>query len=174
LRYGIVGKGEGLPPAAAQRAGLKKAACEVVIDSGLAQEQRKLVKLLPRLGVGDEVLTYRLELFERPAGELVQLIRHMTAKGAVIRVDDGAGGFEPVVQSHAARQLVELLAGVDDQLRARPNPRSMRRETRAPLSCYQIEYARKLYRQGSSLRSIGLLFQLPPNEILGLISEARP
>ena len=45
--------------------------------------------------------------------------------------------------------------------------------SRNRLSKYQMEYARRLYAEGESLRVIGLLFQLSPNHVLDVVAPAH-
>lgn len=173
MRYGIVRDGDGLPPATLQRLGLERAACDLIVEEGRAAEQRRLDRLLLRLRSGDEVLVYSLAAFQRSAGEVAQLVRHLIRTGVVFRLAEENEKFVPIAKTKAARRIVELLAAHEDQRRGRPNAQNVRGGSRNPLSRFQIDYARKLHKQGAPLRTIGLIFQLPPDEIWELISEPR-
>ncbi len=173
MRYGIVREAAGLPPANLQRLGLEQAVCDVIIDEGRATDQRRLTKFLMRLRSGDEILAFGVDAFQRSAGELAQLFRHLTASGVVLRLADDGGAFAPLLKAKAARDLIEILAANEDQQHPRPNLQNVRGGSRRPLSRFQIDYARKMYKQGTPLRTIGLIFQLPPSNIWELVSEAR-
>ena len=75
------------------------------------------------------------------------------------------GGFTLVARTEPEQRLIELLAEGEDRRRGRPTGQAFRGESMNPLTAYQIEYARKLYRQGVPLRTIGMLFQLAPAEL---------
>lgn len=173
MRYGIVREGDGLAPATLQRLGLERAACDLIIEEGRATEQRRLNRLLLRLRSGDEILVYGLDAFQRSAGEVAQLLRHLIGAGVALWLAEENEKFVPIARTKAARQIVELLAAHEDDQRGRPNAQNVRRGSRNPLSRFQIDHARKLYKQGAPLRTIGLIFQLPPNDIWQLISEPR-
>lgn len=43
-----------------------------------------------------------------------------------------------------------------------------------PLSRHQLDYARRMHAAGETLRTIGMLFQLAPNEVWQLLNDETP
>jgi DNA invertase Pin-like site-specific DNA recombinase len=86
LRYGIVWRGVGLPPATLQQMAFEHEACDVILDEHPGVEQRALDKLLLRLRPEDELLVYTLEAFQRSTGEITRLFRQLMRAGVVLRL----------------------------------------------------------------------------------------
>jgi DNA invertase Pin-like site-specific DNA recombinase len=146
-------------------------ACDVILEERPGAEQRSLNKLLLRLRSEDELLVYTLEAFQRSTGEIAQLLRHLMRTGVVLRLAQENQQFAPVGDTISARQMVELLAAHEDNRRGKPNTQNLRSGSRNPLSRFQTTYARKLYKQGAPVRTIGLLFQLPPDVIREVVGD---
>lgn len=159
-----------MPSAAIQRELLVAAVCDLIVVEGepTPSTQRRLSKLLLGLKAGDEVTVHSLDAFQRTTGELAQMIRHFLDVGVTLRIAGEPGAADTLPLQGGVRKVLGLLA---DHESRRPRQRSTGAASRAnsgsrkPLSKYQIEYARKLHRDGSSLRAIGLLFQVSPAEV---------
>jgi DNA invertase Pin-like site-specific DNA recombinase len=176
LRYGIVRGVGSLPSAAAQRERLQAEACDVLIEEGepTPESERRLNKLLFGVKRGDEVLVCSLESFMRSTGELVQLLRDLLEIGATVRILNGEAVAHALQPSEPATELLSLLAEHETRRPSRPSVRAPGRiggGSRNKLSKYQVDYARKLHAEGQSLRSIGLLFQISPDEVWELIGS---
>ncbi|MGA0605130.1 recombinase family protein [Phenylobacterium sp. VNQ135] len=175
MRYGIVREAPGLPPAAVQRQALEAATCDVVLHEGQAtpEAQRRLARLLFGLRAGDEVVVHSLDAFQRSTGDLARLIRNLLELGVTLAVvgDDPNGAV--LGPSDANLKVFSLLAEHETRrpTRALAGGSTLKSGSRNPLSKYQLDYARKLYREGASLRAIGLLFQVSPREIWDVIGD---
>lgn len=176
MRYGIVRESPSLPPPGVQRRALEAAACDVILQEGppTPEAQRRLARLLFGLKAGDEVLVHCLDVFQRSTGELAQMIRGFLEVGVTLRIVGERAEPEVLKPSENVLRVLSLLAEHESRRPARHPPGASSRSnsgSRNPLSKYQIEYARKLHREGASLRSIGLLFQVSPNEIWEAIGD---
>ncbi|MCR5874065.1 recombinase family protein [Phenylobacterium sp. J426] len=175
MRYGIVREGSSLPPAAAQRRLLEAAACDVILQEGhpTPEAQRRLARLLFGLKPGDEVLAHSLDVFQRTTGELAQMIRTFLEVGVSLHIMGEDADGHSLTPSEAVLQVLSLLADHEVRRPSRtPNgASSLKSGSRNLLSKYQLDYARKLYREGASLRSIGLLFQVSPSEVWEAIGD---
>lgn len=169
MRYGIVREASSLPPPAVQRRLLEAAACDVILQEGhpTPEAQRRLARLLFGLKPGDEVLVHSLDVFQRTTGELAQLIRNFLEVGVTLQIVGETSDGEVLKPSENVLKVLSLLADheVRRPSRAPAGGSSLKSGSRNPLSKYQLDYARKLHREGASLRSIGLLFQVSPSEI---------
>lgn len=176
MRYGIVRGVASLPPTAAQRERLAAEACDVIVEEGepSPESERRLNKLLFGVKRGDEVLICSLESFQRSTGELVQLLRDLLEIGAAVRILNGDAAGHALQPSDAATELLSLLAEHETRRPSRPGLRPPGRiggGSRNKLSKYQIDYARRLHAEGQSLRAIGLLFQISPDEVWELVGS---
>ncbi|WP_374467862.1 recombinase family protein [Phenylobacterium sp.] len=165
-----------MPPPVAQRRLLEAAQCDLVLEEGppTPEAQRRLARLLSGLKVGDEVLVHSLDAFQRTTGELAQLIRTFLELGVSLRIVSAADEVETLPPAENVRKVLALLADHEARRPTRlpPGSASSRNAgSRKPLSKYQVEYARKLHREGTSLRSISLLFQVSPNEVWEAIGD---
>lgn len=177
MRYGIVRESPSLPPVAVQRRLLDAAGCDVVLQEGqpTPEAQRRLARLLFGLKQGDEVLVHSLDAFQRSTGELAQLIRNFLEVRVTLRIlGDGVDGQAALEPTENVLRVLSLLAEHESRRPSRAPPGAGSRTgsgSRNPLSKYQVDYARKLHREGASLRSIGLLFQVSPNEVWEAIGD---
>lgn len=175
MRYGIVRESPSLPPPGVQRRVLEAAACDVILQEGhpTPEAQRRLARLLFGLKPGDEVLVHALDVFQRSTGELAQLIRNFLEVGVTLRIVGDNAEPEALKPSENVLKVLSLLAEHESRrpTRAAGTTSRLNSGSRNPLSKYQIDYARKLHREGASLRSIGLLFQVSPNEIWEAIGD---
>lgn len=174
MRYGVVRVSPELPPPNVQRRMIDAAGCDAVLEerTPTAGSQRNLFHLLYGLRAGDEVLVHSLAAFEATTGELARLLRHFFEAGVTLRVTGGSRLESLAPQGPIPRALVMLA----DHETSRPVREPARRRARvkdAPLTQHQLKFARDMHRRGHSMRSIGLLFQLAPNEIAELI-RGRP
>lgn len=171
MRYGIVREGPRLPPEAVQRRLLEAESCDVILQEGEAshESQHRLFRLLRALKKGDEVVVYSLDCFQCPTGHLATLLRDFLSTGVVVQVVG-----EPARKTNLARttavQLLSLLAEHEARWPGRDQPASIDRR-RKGLTRHQIDYAKKLYRDGASLRQIGLLFQVSPNQAMDIVRD---
>lgn len=171
MRYGIVRDAPRLAPAAAQRRLLEASGCDIVLEEHEPsnESQHRLFKLLRALKAPDEVIVASLDVFQKPTGELAQLMRDFLNLGVELRIVGDLGQPEALSRLDVTA-LLGLLAEHEARrpLRAQPTAAAPRPQRRG-LTRHQIDYARKLYKDGTSLRQIGLLFRVSPNEVMDLI-----
>jgi DNA invertase Pin-like site-specific DNA recombinase len=174
MRYGVIRVSPDLPPPNVQRRLIDIAGCDVVIEERLpnAASQRNLFHLLYGLKAGDEVLVHGLGAFETSTGELARLLRHFFEAGVTLRMTGGSRLESLAPEGPIPRALV-MLADHETRRPARDTARRRPRSKDTPLTQHQIRFAREMHRRGHSMREIGLLFQLAPNEIAELIRN-RP
>lgn len=176
MRYGVVRECASLPPPAVQRRLLEAAACDVVLQesSPTPESQRRLARLLFGLKTGDEVLVHSLDVFQRSTGELAQLIRNFLEVGVSLRIVGERSEPDALKPSENVLKVLSLLAEHESRRPSRlPAGAGSRFNSgsRNALSKYQTDYARKLHREGASLRAIGLLFQVSPDEVWAAIGD---
>lgn len=166
MRYGVVRTSPDLPPPSVQRRLMQAAGCDAFLEEAYPTPagQRNLLQLLHGLKTGDEVLVHGLEAFEVSTGELARLLRRFFEAGVILRIVGGSQ-LESLAPSGAIPRALALLA---DHEARRPIQAPTRRRPRTadtPLTQHQLRYARDLHRRGHSMRAIGLLFRLSPNEV---------
>ncbi len=165
-----------MPPAIVQRRLLKEADCDVLLEEGTpdAEAQRRLSRFLQPLGSGDEVLVHGLDVFQRPTGQLAKLLRDLLERGATLRILGEAPENALIEPSEQAVKLLCLLTEHEIRRAIHPSHAAspgVRSGGHKGLTKHQIQHARKLYKDGSSLRSIGFLFQVSPNEVWKAIGD---
>lgn len=170
MRYGVVRVSPDLPSPGIQRRLIEAAGCDIVLEERqpTAASQRNLFHLLFGLRRGDEVLVHALGVFEATTGEIARLMRHFFEAGVTLRVTGGSRVESLAPEGPIPRALVMLA----DHETARPAREPARRRAKfknVPLTQHQLKFARDMHRRGHSMREIGLLFQLAPNEIAELI-----
>lgn len=166
MRYGLVREGSDLPPTEQQRRLLEAAACDLVHEARSTRpDQNSLKSLLAQLKPGDEIVAPSLDAFQLSTGELALLLRRLFELRVGVHVVQSTGALERLNPAGGIPKLLHLLA--DHEVR-RPSrvPWKRSRANLKALSVHQIGYARALLKKGDSLRSVGLLFQLTPNELL--------
>jgi hypothetical protein len=176
MRYGIIRDASFLPAATDQRAILQALGCDLIIQERGADPDaaQRIDRLLATAKAGDDVVVQSLMVLLRSTGELVQALRDILARGARILIAGGAHDVVAIEPDPPLLELLELLADHESRRPAGPALRPRGRiggGSRNPLSPYQIDYARKLHGDGASLRAIGLLFQLSPQDVLRLIGR---
>lgn len=174
MRYGIVRVTATLPPPEEQRAWFEAARCDVIVQEGPVSPEgrRRLDRLLFGLNAGDELLVHSLDTFQKSTGELAQLIRNFLEVGVILRIAREDHTFQPHSAGEEVLKALALLAEHETRRPSRmPGDRPRYNSgSRKPLSPYQVDYARKLYKQGVSLRAIGLLFQVPPKVVWEMVA----
>ena len=149
---------------------MARAPCDIILEEGrpTRESQRELLRLLGTLGPRDELMLHSLEALEFSTGQLVRLLYRFFEVGVVIRFA-GDGGGDTLVPGPMPKVLAVL---AEHEIR-QPDPVGKRRvrEGMKPLSQYQIDYARKMISDGASPRTVGMLFQLPPDDVLVLIAK---
>ncbi|MDB5475245.1 MAG: site-specific recombinase, resolvase family [Phenylobacterium sp.] len=170
MRYAIVRRIEGEAPPAAQRRWVQIHGCDVIVEQGEPnrEDQRALRNLLGRLRADDEVLISSLELLQMSTGELAVLLRRFFEVGVSLKLV-GASTVINVVGAGGTPRMLSLLADHETRRPSRPPTSQRSRANLKSLSRYQLDYAAALRRQGHPIRTIGLLFQMTPNELLQLI-----
>ena len=118
------------------------------------------------------MLVHALSAFEATTGELARLLRHFLEAGVTLRVTGGPQ-VESLAPDGAIPRALVMLADHEANRPAREPTRRRARVKDVSLTQHQLRFARDMHRRGHSMRSIGLLFQLAPNEIAELI-RGRP
>lgn len=170
MRYGVVRSSPDLPPPSVQRRLVMTAGCDLVLEEGdpNVASHRSLLALLFGLGRGDEVIVHGLECLDATTGELARLIRRFFEAGVTLRIVGGSQ-IETLAPTGAIPRALALLADHETRRPHRATGRRRTRNTDAPLTQHQLKFARDMHRRGHSMRAIGLLFRLSPNEIAKLL-----
>lgn len=170
MRYGVVRVSPDLPEPNLQRRLIEAVGCDVVLEERQATSasQRILFQLLYGLRSGDEVLVHALSAFDATTGELARLLRHFFEAGVTLRVTGGSRVESLAPDGPIPRALV-MLADHETRKPLREASRRRARVKDTPLTQHQLKFARDMHRRGHSMRAIGLLFQLTPNEVAELI-----
>ena len=174
MRYGVVRSSPELPPPSVQRRLIEAAGCDIVLEEGdqHVASHRGLLVLLFGLRRGDEVVVHGLECLDATTGELARLIRRFFEAGVMLKIVGGSR-LETLAPTGPIPRALALLA---DHEARRPRRTATRRRTRssdAALTQHQLKFARDMHRRGHSMRAIGLLFRLSPNEVAKLLRADR-
>jgi hypothetical protein len=174
MRYGVVRSSPELPPPSVQRRLIEAVGCDIIVEEGdpHVASHRSLLVLLFGLRRGDEVVVHGLECLDATTGELARLIRRFFEAGVTLKIVGGSR-LEALAPTGAIPRALALLA--DHEMR-RPRRTATRRRTRsadASLTQHQLRFARDMHRRGHSMRAIGLLFRLSPNEVTKLLRADR-
>lgn len=174
MRYGVVRTSDELPPPSVQRRQIETAGCDLILQAGEAQaaDHRSLLTLLFGLQRGDEVIVYGLESLDATTGELARLIRRFFEAGVTLRIVGGSQ-IETLAPTGTIPRALALLADHESRKPDRPAVRRRTRSADAPLTQHQLKFARDMHRRGHSMRAIGLLFRLAPNEMAKLLRASR-
>lgn len=170
MRYGVLRTSPDLPPPSIQRRLMEAAGCDAFLEEAYPTpaSQKILFHVLWALRRGDEVLVHGLEAFEMTTGELARLLRRFFESGIVLRIVGGSR-IESLSPEGPMPRALALLA---DHEARRPGQSAARRRPRATdgsLTQHQLRFARDMHRRGHSMRAIGLLFRLSPNEVARLL-----
>ena len=172
MRYGLIRISRELPPGEVQRRMIEMTGCDVILEerSSTAAGRKILMQLLHGLKDGDEVVVHSLEAFEAGVGDLARLLRRFHESGVTLRLVGGVQ-VESLPPRGPLPKALALLA--DHAVRHRtPTPTQRRQRTSpAPLTPHQLRFARDMRRRGHSMREIGLVFQLSPDEVTTLIGR---
>lgn len=150
--------------------------CDVVLQEREATGEavRRVDRLLFGVKPGDEVVVQSLMVFLKTTGEVVQTLRNLLDLDASVIVASSLEDqfrMEPQAPVIAALNLLaEHESRRPIQTLAKPAGR-IGGGSRKPLSPYQVKYARKLHAEGESLRAIGLLFQISPQDVWELVAR---
>jgi hypothetical protein len=170
MRYGVLRTSPDLPPPNVQRRLIEAAGCDAFLEEAYPTpaSQKNLLHFLWALKRGDEILVHGLEAFELTTGELARLLRRFFEAGVTLRIVGGSR-VESLAPDGAMPRALALLA---DHEARRPGQSLTSRRPRtapAPLTQHQLRFARDMHRRGHSMRAIGLLFRLSPNEVARLL-----
>ena len=166
-----------LPSLDQQAEAVSHAACdELKVERGSeTASERRVHQFIRSLGKNDEVIVAALGVLGRTSGRCAVAIRQLFEQGAFVTVFDARGVSVTFRGEREALELALLLAGYETAIPSRPLVRGPAAEKPEPetlqLSKYQLAYARKLYAQGESLRSIGLLFRAPPTQLWRALAQ---
>ena len=175
MRYGVIRISPGLPPPEEQRGRIEAVGCDVYLEerAQTASGQGLLLPLLFRLKAGDELLVHGLEALEAGVGEMARMFRSFNEGGVTLRIVGGPA-IVTLAPGGPTPQALALLADFEAR---HPTRASTRRRVRAQtpvLSPYQLKFARDMQRRGYSMREIGLLFRLSPNEVATVLGSPDP
>lgn len=173
MRYGVIRTSPDLPTPSVQRRLIETAGCDIILEQGQppAANHRSLLTLLFGLQRGDEVVVHGLESLDATTGELARLMRRFFEAGVTLKIVGGSQ-VEVLAPVAAIPRALALLA--DHESRRPAVARERRpRASESPLTQHQLKFARDMHRCGHSMRAIGLLFRLAPNEIAKLLRTSR-
>jgi hypothetical protein len=176
VRQGIIRDAVFLPPVAYQRDVVQSAGCDQIRDEQGSDfiADRRVQALVQSLQPGDEIVVCGFGALCRPQGQPAQVLRDIFETGVVLKIAASPSRVRAYSSETPLSDLLELIA---EHERARPGGRKKsvhQGGSKNRLSKYQVEYAKKLYAEGESLRSIGLLFQMSPSHVLDLVAPPRP
>lgn len=174
MRYGVVRSSPELPPPSVQRRLIETAGCDIILQEGdpQASSHRRLLTLLLSLNRGDELIVHGLESLDATTGELACLLRRFFEAGVTLKI---VGGSQSEILSPSG-PIPRALALLADHETRRPAKVAGHRRSwaaDAPLTQHQLKFARDMHRRGHSMRAIGLLFRLAPNEVARLLRASR-
>ena len=178
MHYGIIRASPRLPTLEDQRARLEAAGCQTVFEerAQTSSGQSRLLPLLERLKVGDEVTVHSLDAFDASVGDLVRMLHGFCEGGVTLRIlaDEAVDIIAPL---HPTPRALAVLADHEARHPTRSQTRRRARAVEPQLTPHQLRFARDMQRRGYGMREIGPLFRLSPNEITALLStppNARP
>ncbi len=172
MRLGIIREALYLPPPASQHQALTAHGCDVLKEERGSDfvADRRVQRLISDMRAGDELTVHSLGVLVRPQGRPARVVRDILEAGVILTL---APSRATPVTFRPDHDLISLACAIADHERGRnvsPAKSVHQGGSRNRLSKYQMEYARKLYAEGESLRSIGLLFQLSPNHVLEVVA----
>jgi len=175
LRYGIVRVASYLPTADWQWAMLEGLGCDLVQEvygEDFATD-RRVGHVLFQLAKGDEIVVHNLAVLARNMVQTVRVLRNLIELDVSVLVSADGSAVNAITSADSAFDVLAFLAEQEHQRfpdSAMPDRRRVQGGSHNPLSKYQIDHARKLYAQGTSLRAIGLVFQVSPNDVWSAIA----
>jgi len=174
MRYGVVRSSQDLPPLAVQRRQIEAVGCDIILEEGSVDvaTHRSLLNLLSGLRRGDEVVVHGLECLDASTGELARLLRRFFESGVTLKIIGGSQ-IELLAPTGAIPRVLALLADHEARRPGRGDGRKRVRTTDTPLTQHQLKFARDMHRRGHSMRAIGLLFRLAPNEMAKVLRVSR-
>ncbi|WP_269716776.1 hypothetical protein [Caulobacter sp. NIBR2454] len=166
MRYGLIACGLPDLPEREQRAVLERARATVLLKAfaGGGAEARKLEDQLFALRAGDELVVQDLSAFLRETDSLIRLLGDLMEIGVVVILASEDGSCTELSGS-GATALLRALRGLANI------PTRSEQPGRRRFSVFQIDYARRLYDEGRSLRFIGMIFQASPDEIWKVVNR---
>jgi hypothetical protein len=175
MRYGVARDAPFLPPLGDQRYILEALQCDLIMEENetTVEALRWLDRFLLRAKPGDEIIVQDLLVFHKSTDKLALFLRDILELGAGVIVAPSTDKQFTISRDQSVIASLTLLAAHDARSAPlAPRPRAGRRglPRLKPLSPYQIAYARKLHAEGESLRAIGWLFQISPQEVSEVVS----
>lgn len=172
MRQGIVREALYLPPVDVQRQALAAYGYDDLREEKGSDfvADRRIHRLIADRRPGDEIVVHSLGVLTRPQGRPARTVCNLLEAGLVLTL---VSLHQPAVRFTAFGEAMALASALADHERGRnvqPLTSVHQGGSRNHLSKYQIEYARRLYADGKSLRAIGLLFQLSPNHVLEIVT----
>ena len=152
---------------------IEEVGCDVVFEerSQAAAGQSILSHLLQRLKADDQVIVHSLEVFEASIGDLTRMF-HAFSQGGVTLCIVGGAALQTLEPVRPAPRALALLADYEERHPTRGGTRRRAWAEAATLTSHQLRFARDMQRRGHSLREIGLLFRLSPNEVAALLGRS--
>ena len=172
MRYGVIRISPELPPAHVQRRLIEMTGYDVILEERASTPagRKILMQLLQGLKAGDEVIVHSLESFDASLGDLVRLLSRFHEADVTLRLVGGAQ-VENLAPRGPMPTALALLARHEARHPTPPPTRRRARSNPAPLTTHQVQFARDMRRRGHSMRAIGLVFQLSPEEVTALIGR---
>lgn len=173
-RIGLTRGDPSLPPLERQIAILTKAGrCETLIEaeSGASGDKR-LDRLLRGSGPGATICVVSLDVFHRPLHDLIRLLRDLAELSITVAIVSRNDGEVAIAPDARVVELLRQLAAFNGKTSTGAETARWYGRTFRPAARFTNEqalHARKLYREGMSLRAIGLIFETSPEEIWKVI-----
>lgn len=176
MRYGIVRDAPFLPPPHEQRGVLEALQCDLIMEEqdATVEALRRVDRFLFRVKSRDEIIVQDLRVFLKSTDKLALFLRDLLELEASVIVAPSPETRITISPGDSVIASLTLLAAHEAHRGLTPPKRGPGRRglpSTKPLSAYQMAYARKLHAEGESLRAIGWLFQISPQEVSEVISS---
>lgn len=175
MHLGIVRDAYYLSPVRDQLRALAAAGCARVHEESGSDfvADRRIRRVIFQLRAGDTIVVQDIGVLCSPRSRPAHMLRDLLEAGLELHVTPSPGHVIRLTPDPAVLAAVQILAEQEREPAGAKRKSAHQGGSRNPLSKYQIEYARKLFAEGESLRAIGLLFQLPPSRVVDLVATGH-
>ncbi|WP_218054322.1 hypothetical protein [Phenylobacterium immobile] len=164
MRYGMIRDILELPVSKRQEEQLLAAGCEtvVLVGGGSLEAHSRMLGFLEKLRAGDTLTVCGLEAFYLPPRQMMRSLKNLLQTGVFLEVIGKNARISKITPSDDVIDLMDLISREEIRWLGRSG------ETDRPfgdLSAFQIDYAKRLRKQGISMRYIGQIFRLSPLDL---------
>lgn len=153
-----------LPVTKRQEEQLLAAGCETVVSvgGGSLEAHGRMLTFIEGLTAGDTLIVCGLEAFYLPPRQMMRSLKGLLDKAVYLEVIGKNARISKIMPSDDVIDLMDLLSREEVRWLGRSN------ETDRPfgdLSAFQVDYAKRLRKQGMPMRAIGQIFRLSPLDL---------